>query len=1201
MPQSAIATGLVDLVLPLAKIPEQILRFARTQPRVVVPEDGTELNERELQLLHKIFTLVRTRTGRDFSRYKRSTVMRRLRRRMQLSQTEELDDYLQLLREESSEVTALSNDFLITVTNFFRDPSVFEQLEQTVIPQLLAGKSADQSVRVWSVGCSTGEEAYSLAMLLLEEAARQEVPPELQVFASDLHETSLLKAREGFYPGDIEEHVTPERLRRFFVKEDGGYRIRKEVRDLVVFAPHNLMGDPPFSRIDLIACRNVLIYLQREVQNDVIELFHYALQPEGYLLLGTSETVEGSELFRTENKQHCLFRKRNVPAPELRLPVFPLTNARPAGLAAPATEHERAPIVYGALHQQIVERFAPPSLLVGPNYKVVHLSEHVGRYLIHPGGEVTTNVFKLVRPELHAELRATLHAAREQNRPARSKTIALPVDGKSSKVILSVLPPHAAQEEGFFVVCFDEPPVFEPTVLFVDKPVEGNIPEAEPPLRELEHELDLTRQRLQSITEEYETSQEEMKASNEEMQSTNEELRSTMEELETSKEELQSTNEELTTLNQENRHKVEELSQLSGDLQNLLAATHIATLFLDRQLRIMRFTPQVTELFNVRLQDRGRPLSDITHRLGYDELRDDAERVLDKLVPAEREVSDEAGQWYLTRVLPYRSAADRIGGVVITFVDITARKRSEEALRKSEEHLRLILESAIDYAIFTTDPGGTITNWNTGAERIFGYRRQEAVGQPGNLIFVADERTTEPQRELDQIEEHGQATFKRWHLRQDGSTFWGSGALMPLHQSDQQIRGYLRIVVDNTDRRAMEQDLRQAKDEAERAAQAKEDFLAHMSHEIRTPLNAVVGITNLLLQQNPRDEQLENLRTLRFSADNLHVLVNDILDFSKLQAGKVLVEETPLKLKELLGSLEKAHCPQAEDRGVELRFQLDEQLPEVVRTDALKLSQILNNLLSNAVKFTRQGAVTVTVTVNRREKDRLWTTFAVQDTGIGIAPDKLVTIFDVFTQADISTVREYGGTGLGLSIVKLLLNLMDSGIEVESTVGKGSCFFFTLPMSVDTKEEPASIAPVAVADDLPAPLRVLLVEDEAVNRMVMIQYLQHWWQFSPAEAENGKRAVEMAQRQPYDLILMDVRMPVMDGYEAARRIRSLPGYANTPILALTADTADEVKKHVEAQYFTVVLTKPYDPQKLRQEILRHAYPAAATNPKPEAS
>lgn len=693
MPQSAIATGLVDLVLPLAAMPGEILGFLSTQPRVTIPHEDQDLEGEERRLLPKILAQVRARTGRDFSRYKRSTIMRRIQRRMQLRHVVEFGRYLELLREEVDEVRNLATDFLITVTHFFRDPEVFERLESEVIPELFRGKDGEESVRVWTAGCSTGEEAYSLAILLLEAAERHNGAKMIQVFASDLHERSLERARDGFYPGDIEADVSKERLQRFFVKESGGYRIRKEVRELVIFAPHNLLGDPPFSKLDLITCRNLLIYFQRDVQRDVIELFHYALRGEGFVVLGTSETVESSELFRTYNKQCCIFRKRNVLAPEQRLPVFPIARTIPNTRPRISLRADRAagPVSYGAIHQRMVEQLGPPSMLLGADHKILHLSPHAGRFLGFPGGELTSSAFKLVREELRIELRSTLLAAGESKQPARSKPVPLRIDGQQQHVILEIRPAVEPHDDNLFLVIFE---VRDASDDETRVPAELPAQLRDAVVRELDAELLFTKQRLQVIIEEYETTQEEMRASNEEMQSSNEELRSTLEELETSKEELQSMNEELHTVNQENRHKVEELAQLSSDLQNLLAATDIATLFLDRQLKILRFTPKVSELFNVRTTDRGRPISDITHRLGYPEILTDAERVLRDLLPMEREVQDDAGRWHLSRVLPYRSAEHRIDGVVITFIEITWRKASQDELRRARDFLAVATTAA---------------------------------------------------------------------------------------------------------------------------------------------------------------------------------------------------------------------------------------------------------------------------------------------------------------------------------------------------------------------------------------------------------------------------------------------------------------------------------------------------------------------------
>ena len=876
MPQSAIATGLVDIVLPLERIPGAILDFVRTQPDVPLPADEEEVEAQTSRLLQKTFAQLRARTSRDFSRYKRATIMRRIQRRMQLRHVDKFDAYLDLLRTDADEVRCLADDLLITVTNFFRDPSVFEALEADIVPKLFEGRAPQESVRVWSVGCATGEEAYSLAILLLEEAARRDVAPTIQIFASDLHDRSLAKARDGFYPGDIEADVSAERLRKYFHKENGGYRVRKELRELVVFTPHNIMGDPPFSRVDLVSCRNLMIYLQRNMQNQLIELFHYALRADGFLILGTSEVLENSALFQLEDKKSCIYRKRNTASPEVRLPVFP--SLRTQLLEGPGHNHQTVePIGYGPLHQQLVEQYAPPSILIGPDDKIVHVSEHAGRYCVLPGGELTSSAIKLVRQELRIELRAALHFVRERSEPFVTKPIRVRFNGESTSVVLHVRPASTPHHQAYALVVFDERTAAE-TAAPQSSGSAGGPSEALPDRQTeiLQAELDQSRQHVQRIIEEYETGQEELKASNEELQSANEELRSTLEELETSKEELQSINEELQTVNQENRHKVAELAALSSDLQNLMAATDIATLFLDRDLRIVRFTPQVSELFNVRATDRGRPLSDLTHRLGYDDLETDSRLVLNRLMPIVHEVQDDGGRWYLTRILPYRSTSDRIEGVVLTFIDITDRKNSEEALRRSEAFHRLAVEA------------GRVGTWEFDLEKdectlspimaeLMGYPSEQRVvpGKQWREAVVSEDRTRVEgafQRSV-QARTHFEFTFciqhsgtgPHWLSSRGGVSREEAGKAVRMHGAS----------IDITVRKHAEDHLRRSEEQLREANASLESRVNERTADLQETAKQLRSLT----AQLTRTEQVERRRI----ADILHDHVQQILVAARLR------------------------------------------------------------------------------------------------------------------------------------------------------------------------------------------------------------------------------------------------------------------------------------------------------------------------------
>ena len=635
MPRAAIATGMVDWVLPVEEMPERLIEFLTNGRRLRLPEEATHQPESETSprnpagegaTLQDLLSFLRARAGRDFAYYKRGTILRRIRRRMQLNGIESLPDYVAFLRDKTGESSALIQDFLVSVTNFFRDHAAFEALAAEM-PRLFEDKTDSGQVRVWVPGCATGEEAYSIAILLSEYAVRLAEPPSIQVFATDLHENSLRVAREGLYPDTIVADVSEERLRGFFSEDHGGYRVKRELRDVVLFAPHDLLRDSPFSRLDLISCRNLLIYLNGNAQKRALDTFHFGLRRNGLLFLGPSESVdEGTRLFTPLNKKHRLYIRQTISSaahPGPPLPGFEITDrgiepdstkkhvsplTRPLQPSGPPAARQE--ISTGALHLKLIESMAAPSVLVDGEHNVIHLSERAGRYLQFGGGEPTLNLLRLVRPMLRMELRRALYNASQTSDMVEVRDVPVEIDGAMHSVNLRIQPAKEITP-GFALVIFEEgePKSSEPGMA---KPLaEGSL------TRDLEEEIDRLKAQFGTTIEEHEASDEEIKAANEELQAMNEELRAASEELETSREELQSINEELVTVNQELKSKVDELGRANSDLQNLLASTNIATVFLDRSLCIKRYTPVAVALFRLIPSDVGRPLSDLRHQLQY--------------------------------------------------------------------------------------------------------------------------------------------------------------------------------------------------------------------------------------------------------------------------------------------------------------------------------------------------------------------------------------------------------------------------------------------------------------------------------------------------------------------------------------------------------------------------------------------------------
>jgi len=698
MPSAAIATDMVDFVLPVADIPQKLVDLWSTARHIHLPDMGDgessvatepadEDRQHDEEALQRVIAMLCANTGHDFRHYKRATVLRRSERRLQVRGVTSLPAYCMLLEKEQGEFKALLQDMLIGVTNFFRDRDAFDALERDVVPLLFKDKLPAEQVRVWVAACASGQEAYSMTMLLADQAAQLAKPAEIQVFASDIDEQAIATARAGVYPAAIVMDVPAARMRQFFTKEEDRYRIRKAVRDRILFASHNLLRDPPFSKLDMISCRNLLIYLNREVQLRVMEMFHSALKPDGFLFLGSSESADAaSEYFVPFDKKNRIYRARPLSRSLRYVPALTTGPVNRVPELLTASQPGRRQFSYSEVHQRALSKFAPPSLVVDRDSNIVHMSDSAGRFLRHVGGEPSRNVLQLVLPELRLEMRTALYQAMQSGNSVEAQRVLIKREEKTFIVNVIVRPfTDDAAGSDFALVLFEE----------IEQTMNGVTPEAQAQhqdvvLHQLEAELQRSKEKLQETIEHAEVSHEELRASNEELQAINEELRSATEELETSKEELQSVNEELITVNYELKVKVEETGKANDDLNNLIASTDIATIFVDRALRIKRFTPRAADIFSIIPSDIGRSLLDITHRLDYDMLAEDVSATFETLRLVEREVRSNDGRFYIVRLLPYRTTEDKIEGAVMTFFDISSRREAEEKVRASEEWIRRV-------------------------------------------------------------------------------------------------------------------------------------------------------------------------------------------------------------------------------------------------------------------------------------------------------------------------------------------------------------------------------------------------------------------------------------------------------------------------------------------------------------------------------
>ena len=814
MPRHVIDQGHADFILRPQEMPELLLRYVR-HPYASGAAAAVQAAFRDQEAFGEVLAVLRTRVRQDFGGYKKPTVLRRIQRRMGLAQLFDMAQYARSLRQNPAEVQALADDLLIHVTGFFRDADAWESLRARVVEPLVAARQDEETVRCWVTACSSGEEAYSLAILLAEAADAADKVLDIKVFATDMAERSLGHARSGVFPGGIETEVSPERLDRFFEREDSVYRVRRELRDMVVFAPQNILQDPPFSRLDIATCRNLLIYLEPAVQQRLMGLLHFGLREGGALFLGTSETVGGAEdLFEPIDKRWRIY-KRVGPARVSGL-EFPASRPFAADrLGRDVTGPTRRPPAHRLTVPQLTEkalldRYTPAAVAVDRDHRVLYYHGDTSPFLAQPRGEPTRDLLALAREDVRGAVRTALYGAMQSAGPTVARDGAIQTDVGVRRVSVTASPIEPTDTPNTFLVCFELRREAGPPLA----------PDGDGPLRDaavLQGELARVRDELQSTIEELQTSNEELKASNEEVTSVNEELQSTNEELETSKEELQSLNEELTTVNAQLQAKMEEHEAASNDLGSLLGSTDIGVVFLDTRMRIRRYTPTTRDLLELIPSDMGRPLSDLARKFDDPHLLDDCRAVLDKLVPVERAVTSQSGRTYARRALPYRTTDNRIDGVVVTFVDVTDRHRAETALRRSETRFRGLVEPWAQ-AIWEADAAGAVVDDSPSWRAYTGQTQAQWLGEGWATAVHPDDREQGLQQWRTAMAA-GTPVNAEFRLRgPDGGYRWTNVRAAPLRDApDGPILKWVAMNVDVTARRQAEAALRASEEQFRRA------------------------------------------------------------------------------------------------------------------------------------------------------------------------------------------------------------------------------------------------------------------------------------------------------------------------------------------------------------------------------------------------
>jgi len=1165
MPRRAIATGLVDYVLPVEKLAAALTDYIDGLKSTTLPALDADGPSHDLEPVLRALAAA----GSQFRGYKRGTLERRIARRMAVNRVSNLDAYCDILRNQIEEAEALSLDMMIGVTEFFRDPEAWLVLSERVLASLLAEPEGDQPLRVWVPGCATGEEAYSMAMLLTEQIEKRNISRKFMILASDVNRAALARARTGIYAPGVALPLGAERLERFFHVHDDGYQVRQDLRETFLFTPQNLIADPPFSRVDLISCRNLLIYLEPEAQQRVFELFHFSLNPKRYLFLGRSESTDPDSIqFEEVSKAWRIYQRSPAVARGISSQRFSARAVRheefqPASRAG-ARNKGYAELVNATL---LAEHHAA-SVLVNPAHQVLYLSGSADAYLRQPAGEPTGNILDMAREGLRLKLRIALRRAVDGDLTTPVSEVVS--DGDAPAIRITVTRPFDTTHSGkALLVIFSRLPV-------VDRPSVPAPTGVDSDLWHLESELRTTQAALGSTIEELEESNSDLRVSNEEILSMNEELRSANEELETSKEELQAVNEQLNQVNSQLEQKIDELQAMTGDVTNLLTSTEIATVLLDQQGLIRRFTPTAGSTFGLAHADTGRAIADVLGAPLGDALMQDIEQVLSgSSNHTEREIETASGQWYVRRISPYTAVrGKRSAGAVLTWTDITHVKRSDEHARR----LAAVVQDSND-AVTVFDRTGRFLAWNRAATAMYGYSEAEALRMSVSDLLPPGAR----QDHLDFIQHalHNEAlhSYETRRVAKDGRVvdIW---LTMSLLRDDS---GNL-IGVASTERELIERSMSNAylRERAEQLALAdrrKNEFLAMLGHELRNPLAALVSAVDVLTLEGVGElKKGWAAEVISRQGKAMTRLVNDMLDMTRITSGSIELKRQTVTLKSVVQSAIEVCQPIIDERRHNLSILLPDE-DVFLYADPTRLSQVIENIVINAAKFTAPGG-----SVNVRASvavDRL--SLSITDNGAGIPPTMLASLFDMFVQGPTSEGRRNSGLGVGLSVVKRLVELHGGSVRALSDGTAGSEFIVDLPVGSPPQATNGNGARAPTTASGPA--RILVIDDnrDAADALALLLAIDgHEVETRP----DGISGIAAAARFRPHVVLLDIALPDVDGYEVARQLRESVHGRHVTLVAITGYGLPSDRIRSAEAGFDHHLTKPVNPQELARLIDR---------------